>query len=48
MALGVGVAAMAADAEQPALKDQKDKLSYSYGMNIGRFLQAPEHRLRPD
>lgn len=39
LALGVGaVTAVAAD-EQPTLKDQKDKMSYSYGMNIGDFFK---------
>lgn len=39
LALGVGAFSAAAADEAPVLKDQKQKMSYSQGMNIGQFFK---------
>ncbi len=39
LALAAGLTSGIAADDQPALKDQKDKMSYAYGMNIGEFFK---------
>lgn len=39
LALGAAIASPAADTKPPELKDQKDKVSYSIGMDIGRNIK---------
>ncbi len=42
------ILAVQAKAEEPALKDQKEKVSYSIGLNIGANLKAQKIDINPD
>ena len=42
------ILAVQANAEEPALKDQKEKVSYSIGLNIGTNLKAQKIDINPD
>jgi FKBP-type peptidyl-prolyl cis-trans isomerase FklB len=48
LAIGVATTLSAADTKSPELKDQKDKVSYSIGMDIGRNIKRQNLELNVD
>ena len=48
LALGAAITLPAADTKSPELKDQKDKVSYSIGMDIGRNIKRQNLELNVD
>jgi FKBP-type peptidyl-prolyl cis-trans isomerase FklB len=48
LALGAAITLPAADTKTPELKDQKDKVSYSIGMDIGRNIKRQNLELNVD
>src|SRR5688572_19918516 len=48
LAMGAAITLSAADTKTPELKDQKDKVSYSIGMDIGRNIKRQNLELNVD